>query len=176
MASIFAKHYLNNSAESMGAISDLSVDFRLYLIAIDRMNRVGHAHFDKGELQAALPDIKSPRTIHAAISKLETAGMLAPKSNIRSLIVPTDKTAHDMNKRGAKCPRDCHGKFFHSGAWTDPIELEYGTNRDADWARSIRERAEATRAAAEAEESKALTVLRNIGGKRWWRHVQKIAH
>lgn len=76
---------------------ELSLDLRVLKLAEGRANRDGHAEFEPGELVRQLEMVDrstgqlrgpNPSTVHRVINKLKAAGLLAPASGLRCLVLP----------------------------------------------------------------------------------------
>jgi len=105
----------DNYNKRLAGITDFPLYVRLVFLAQSRMNRIGHAEFASGELEALLPtldkksgELRSPsqNTICKAVRKAIDNGSLSPESSARCLVIP----GHDA-QRSAKASIRCgwHG-------------------------------------------------------------------
>ena len=85
---------------------------RLFLVGLGRVSNKGHAPFKKGELQQIMVrpggSTFEERHIRNEIARLVKSNMLAPVSNIRCLLYPTELLVLTTEKKNvATCPE--HG-------------------------------------------------------------------
>ncbi|MFJ8471515.1 hypothetical protein [Kitasatospora sp. NPDC094011] len=147
------------------AVGDSGIQFqlRLFLLAMDRMQRGGHAPLDSGELQLILtrPDGRPYTESHytTALSALKGAGLLAPSASRRCLLVPNTTASMDAWSRqkleacathGHNLPWDgeandwLHETEDEARKWqaeADNISRGGSAFAAADWARGVRARA-----------------------------------
>ncbi len=84
----------------------LSLELRVFLLALDRARTNGHAELDPGELMMLCPKagggFYTQRRVNQAISDLRRAGLLAKHASARCLLVPMEVA--DLNlQKGKKC-------------------------------------------------------------------------
>jgi hypothetical protein len=91
--------------EQFGLASPLNPDFRLYLLAVSRMNKWGHCPFRPGELLRLL-NVSRP-TFRKAMRTLQSAKLIAPEST--ALCVALSSQAIRRNDRSEKrCAEPSH--------------------------------------------------------------------
>ncbi|WP_153176031.1 hypothetical protein [Streptomyces sp. E2N171] len=120
----------DNYNKRLAGITDFPLYVRLVFLAQSRMNRIGHAEFASGELEALLPtldkksgELRSPsqNTICKAVRKAIDNGSLSPESSARCLVIP----GHDA-QRSAKASIRCdwHGVQRVWGGAVEPVAAE----------------------------------------------------
>jgi hypothetical protein len=109
---MFAKLYLRAIGTVAREQKNLSTDFRLFLLGLQRVSNRGHAPFNPGEISSLIPqktgEMYEERYINSLIRTLKNTGLLAPASNIRCLIYPVELIVLTTDKKQvAECPE--HG-------------------------------------------------------------------
>jgi hypothetical protein len=105
---MFARIYLRAIGTVAREKTNLSTDFRLFLLGLQRVSNRGHAVFKPGEIVSLMPqktgEMYEERYINSLIKTLKNAGLLAPASNIRCLIYPVELILLKTDKKNApKC-------------------------------------------------------------------------
>lgn len=100
-------------AMSIGQGVDGSPDLRLWLLAFGRVGPWGHACFHRGELASLLVKVNcttgevsdySERAVRGLIADLARAGLLAPASNLRCLVIPIEIADSQKASGRVSCP------------------------------------------------------------------------
>lgn len=125
---MWAKFSLANSGRLARSGQELSLHMRLFLVGLGRVSNKGHAPFKRGELQQimARPDggTFEERHIRNEIARLVESNMLAPVSNIRCLLYPTELIVLTTEKKNvATCPE--HGTHSSWSALNNDWARDY---------------------------------------------------
>lgn len=110
----FAKVYRPQHSHPAIGNAVLHLETRMWLLALDRMQRGGHAPLGSGELQLILTNEKgepyNPSRYRQARCNLIKAGMLAPSASARCLLIPSTVAAMDApsKKRREECATHGH--------------------------------------------------------------------
>jgi len=109
---IFGRITLKKVGEVSRKQFNLSTDFRLFLLGLQRMSNKGHAVFLPGEIVSLVkhtPDKPySERYLRTQIQVLVNAKLLSPESNIRCLVYPMEVISLKTDKKMTPlCPE--HG-------------------------------------------------------------------
>jgi len=95
----FAKVYRPARSNPAVGSAVLHLETRMWLLALDRMQRGGHAPLKSGELQLILTNEKgeaySPGRYRQARLNLTRAGLLAPSASARCLLIPNTVASMD---------------------------------------------------------------------------------
>ncbi|MBC2873973.1 MULTISPECIES: hypothetical protein [Streptomyces] len=133
MSRRFVKVYRPEHTNPAIGCATLHLELRMWLLAMDRMQRGGHAPLGSGELQAILTNEKgepySAGRYRQARLSLIKAGQLAPSASARCLLVPHGVASLDA--RSVRKREECatHG---HNIAWDDAQEdWMFGTMEEA---------------------------------------------
>ncbi|MDT0468288.1 hypothetical protein [Streptomyces gibsoniae] len=114
----FAKVYRPEHSNPAIGSAGLHLEMRMWLLALDRMQRGGHAPLGSGELQLILTNKEgepySKGRYSQALTALRDAGLLAPSASPRCLLIPSTVAAMDAPSK--KKREDCatHG---HNIPW-----------------------------------------------------------
>ncbi|MCP2350480.1 hypothetical protein [Nonomuraea roseoviolacea] len=109
--------------------------FRMWLIAVGRAYQGGHANFEAEELRTLVPKMNrstgetslySDRQIGRLIKDLIEAGILAPASNRRCLVIPFTLLNADIQYSPVPCPEHGHDLSWTPDGWIDPVALVDG--------------------------------------------------
>ncbi|MFF3276131.1 hypothetical protein ACFYWU_35120 [Streptomyces chrestomyceticus] len=160
----FAKVYRPEHSHPAIGNAVLHLETRMWLLALDRMQRGGHAPLGSGELQLILTNGKgdpySKGRYPQAMRALKDAGLLAPSASPRCLLVPSTVAAMDApsRKRREECATHGHNIPWdgNHGDWmfSTPSEAERWEAEcdnvarggaafpSPEWARAVRLRAE----------------------------------
>ncbi|GGO52291.1 hypothetical protein [Streptomyces lasiicapitis] len=160
----FAKVYRPEHRNPAIGSPGLHLELRMWLLAVDRMQRGGHAPLGSGELELILDkddgNPYNPSRYRQARGNLIKAGLLAPSANARCLLVP--HTVASMDARSRKKREECarHGHNIpwdgQHGDWLfetqeaahrweaecDNIGRRGSSFPTGEWARSVRLQAE----------------------------------
>jgi hypothetical protein len=113
---IFGRLNLLSNSRTGTSASDLSLEFRIFLVGLRRLSNRGHAPFGRGELAEALPILDtqtgelrtySDRQIRKKIKVLVIAGLFSPESSTRCLIYPLEVISLKTSRGSDSCPE--HG-------------------------------------------------------------------
>ncbi|MGW2319868.1 hypothetical protein [Streptomyces sp. GS7] len=110
----FAKVYRPEHSNPAIGSAALHLETRMWLLALDRMQRGGHAPLGSGELQLILTNEKgapySPGRYSQALTALRGAGLLAPTASRRCLLIPSTVAAMDApsKKKREECATHGH--------------------------------------------------------------------
>ncbi|MEW1548990.1 hypothetical protein [Streptomyces tsukubensis] len=128
----FAKVYRPEHSNPVIGSARLHLETRMWLLALDRMQRGGHAPLRSGELELILTNEKgepySDGRYRQVRGNLVKAGLLAPSASARCLLVPSSVASMDAPTKGRE---ECatHG---HNVPWD---------GRHGEWMFSTPERA-----------------------------------
>ena len=106
---IWGRMYLKLVGTIAREKTNLSTDFRLFLLGHQRISNRGHSHFSVGEISRLMPrkngEDYSPRYINQVIRVLSSSGLLAPVSNSRCFVYPMELINLKTDKKQvAICP------------------------------------------------------------------------
>ncbi|MFJ9773851.1 hypothetical protein ACIRVF_21850 [Kitasatospora sp. NPDC101157] len=157
----FAKLYRPKRRNPAIGDPGLQLHLKLFLLAMDRMQRGGHAPLGSGELQLILTrEDGRPYTAgrySQALTALKDAGLLAPSASARCLLVPNTVASMDAPSRRKREECATHGHNIpwdgEANDWLHPTPEQArkaeneadNVSRDgsafsfADWARGLRE-------------------------------------
>jgi hypothetical protein len=157
----FAKLYRPQHRNPAIGDAGLQLHLRLFLLAMDRMQRGGHAPLGSGELQLILSrEDGRPYTkgrYSQALTALKKAGLLAPSASARCLLLPNTVAAMDAPSRRQReeCATHHHNIPWDGEAndWlhetperarkaeneADNVSRGGSAFSFADWARGLRE-------------------------------------
>ena len=114
---IWGRMYLKLVGTIAREKTNLSTDFRLFFLGLQRISNRGHSHFSVGEISRLMPrkngvDYHS-RYINQLIRILVSGGLLAPVSNSRCLVYPMELINLKTDKKQvAICPiRGTHSSW-----------------------------------------------------------------
>ncbi|MFC5148085.1 hypothetical protein [Streptomyces aureoversilis] len=163
MSRRFVKVYRPEYTNPAIGCPTLHLELRMWLLAMDRMQRGGHAPLGSGELQAILTNDKgepySAGRYRQARLSLIKAGQLAPSASARCLLVPHGVASMDAKsaQKREECAThkhniawdDAHGDWMfrtmdEARRWEaecDNIARGGSVFPPASWAREVRERA-----------------------------------
>lgn len=114
----FAKVYRPEHSNPAIGSAVLHLETRMWLLALDRMQRGGHAPLGSGELQLILTNEKgepySAGRYRQARLNLTRAGLLAPSASARCLLIPSTVAAMDAPSKGKREECATHG---HNIPW-----------------------------------------------------------
>lgn len=160
----FAKVYRPQHHNPTIGDPGLHLELRMWLLALDRMQRGGHAPLGSGELELILSKENgtpyNPSRYRQARGNLIKAGLLAPSASARCLLIPS--TVASMDAPSKKEREECathHHNIPWDGRCGDWLFTTPGTAHTweiecdniarggspfptGEWARSIRLRAE----------------------------------
>ncbi|MCC2278510.1 hypothetical protein LKL35_24245 [Streptomyces sp. ET3-23] len=158
----FAKVYRPERTNPAIGSTGLHLETRMWLLALDRLQRGGHAPFGSGELAAILTNEKgepyNASRYRQVLGSLKRAGLLAPEASSRCLLIPS--TVAGMDAPSRKKREECathkhnipwdgrHGTWMFStqqetDAWEaecDNIARGGATFPSVDWVQQVRER------------------------------------
>ncbi|MFB7905640.1 hypothetical protein ACFC1T_04370 [Kitasatospora sp. NPDC056076] len=155
----FAKFYRPEGRNTAVGAPGLHLDLRLFLLAMDRMQRGGHAPLGSGELQLILTREDgrpySKGRYSQALKALKDAGLLAPSASARCLLVPLAVAGMGLRRKREECATHGHNIPWDREANDWLHEAPEGARRAeneadnisrggsafslADWARGLRE-------------------------------------
>ena len=101
------------NADEIGRGMYGSPDLRLWFLAVSRVGGWGHACFEAGEVVSLLMKVNrtsgevatySERALRGFIRDLVDAGLLAPPSNAKCLVIPAEILDSHKNKSRVTCP------------------------------------------------------------------------
>ncbi|MEI5099548.1 hypothetical protein RB200_14325 [Streptomyces sp. PmtG] len=117
----FAKVYRPEYSNPAIGSAVLHLEMRMWLLALDRMQRGGHAPLGSGELELILTK-ENGEPFHAsryrqARCNLINSGLLAPSSTARCLLIPSTVAAMDApsRKRREECATHGHNIPWDGG-------------------------------------------------------------
>jgi hypothetical protein len=114
----FAKVYRPEHSNSAIGSAVLHLETRMWLLALDRMQRGGHSPLGSGELQLILTNERgepySKGRYSQALGSLKAAGLLAPPASPRCLLIPSTVAAMDAQSKKKREECATHG---HNIAW-----------------------------------------------------------
>ncbi|WKK21555.1 hypothetical protein QZH56_22180 [Streptomyces olivoreticuli] len=143
------------------AVGDPTVhlDLRMWLLALNRMQRGGHAPLGSGELQRILTNAKgepySAGRYRQTRGILTKAGLLAPSASARCLLVPNAMAAMDAPSR--KKREEC-ATHKHNIPWDD---------RHDTWLFATQEEANAWEAECDSLSRRRRPLLGGLGLDLW---------
>ncbi|MFF3466995.1 hypothetical protein [Streptomyces sp. NPDC002619] len=108
----FAKvHRPKHSSPAIGS-AVLHLETRMWLLALDRMQRGGHAPLGSGELELILTNKKGDpydaSRYRQARLNLTKAGLLAPPASARCLLIPSTVASMDAQGKREECATHKH--------------------------------------------------------------------
>jgi hypothetical protein len=124
----FGQLGLKYSGEIARNQTGLSLEFRLFLLGLQRMSNKGHAPFSRGEIASLLLKPNgtkfSSRHIDNQIVELAKSGALSPESNVRCLVYPRELIHLKTDKKkSATCPE--HGTHSSWSAYNRDWAPDY---------------------------------------------------
>lgn len=162
----FAKVYRPEHRNLAVGNPGLHLELRMWLLAMDRMQRGGHVPLGSGELELILAkeggSPYTPGRYRQARGSLIKAGLLAPSASARCLLIPFTVASMDAPSKGEREECATHGHNVpwdgRSGDWLfanperaraweaecDNIARGGGPFPAGGWARSVRLRAESS--------------------------------
>jgi hypothetical protein len=107
--------------EAFGMATTLPTAFRLYLLAVARVNRWGHCPFHRGELRTLL-GVSQP-TLRQAMNSLESTKMTSPESSSLCVVLSA-RAIRRADRSDVRCTEPDHfGKqelmWIHGHGWED---------------------------------------------------------
>ncbi|WP_424892996.1 hypothetical protein [Streptomyces sp. XH2] len=110
----FAKVYRPEHSNPAIGSAGLHLETRMWLLALDRMQRGGHSPLGSGELELILTkengETYYPSRYRQARCNLINAGLLAPSASARCLLIPSTVAAMDApsKKKREECATHGH--------------------------------------------------------------------
>lgn len=134
MSRLFTKVYRPEHSNPAIGSAVLHLETRMWLLALDRIQRGGHAPLGSGELELILTNLNgepyNPSRYRQARCNLIKAGLLAPSASSRCLLVPSTSASMDAPLRRRR--EDCatHG---HNIPWDgNHNDWMFGSTDDAE--------------------------------------------
>lgn len=118
--------FKRNNAWEASQSPVLSSDFRLWLIAVAHIGPGGHASFEEGVLAEMLVKVNrssgsmgtyTARRLRGIIAACIEAGVLAPESSLRCLVVPMDLVDGAEIPKSRPCVIHGHWQAWSRGGW-----------------------------------------------------------
>jgi hypothetical protein len=124
----------NKQCRESSLCFDLPVEMRLFLLVCGEAEATGHAYFGQDGLAQRLPrsvdtetgEVRSftPRYLYKLLQRGKDAGLYAPQSTLRCIVLSYDLWNSGAAVSARPCPEHGHNLAGTSeGEWLDPGEL-----------------------------------------------------
>ena len=112
----------------------LPIEMRLLGLAVGKARPGGHCPFGRGEIQASLKRMNegtgevstySPQYLNRVLTHGKEAGLFAPASSLRCIVLPVDVLEITLNLPADPCPFHGHNRSWlggEDGEWFDMSE------------------------------------------------------
>lgn len=119
---------------------DLPLVMRIWMLAIGRAKPGGHSAFDAGEIRKTLTKVNrrtgevrsfTPQYLNDALRDGKAAGMFAPGSSLRCIVLPLNALEINLPLSAVPCPVHGHNKSWLHDRWVDTGDKNDRWSEDA---------------------------------------------